>query len=110
MYHENMEDIKILLGKRIKELRLKKGMSQEQLAEMLDIAVRNVSKIECGTNFIRADKIPKLSLALDVTPKELFNFEHLKEHTNLREEIITIMNDNPEKITEIYKVVKAITS
>ncbi len=110
MYHGIMEDIKTLLGKRIKELRLKKGMSQEQLAEMLDIAVRNVSKIECGTNFIRADKIPKLSLALDVTPKELFNFEHLKESQNLKEEIISILDDNPEKITDIYKVVRAITS
>lgn len=105
-----MEDIKILLGKRIKELRLKKGFSQEKLAEMLDIAVRNVSKIECGTNFIRADKIPKLSAALDVSVHELFNFEHLKEKDNLINEIINMLKDNPEKITDVYKVVRAITS
>lgn len=110
MYHKSMEDIKILLGKRIKELRLKKGLSQEQLAEMLDIAVRNVSKIECGTNFIRADKISKLSHALEVSPHELFNFEHLKAKDNLLDEIINILNENPEKITDVYKVVRAITS
>lgn len=105
-----MEDIKILLGKRIKELRLKKGLSQEQLAELVDIAERNISKIECGTNFLRADKIPKLSRALDVQPHELFKFEHLKEKENLLEEIIEILNQNPEKIRDFYKLVKALTS
>lgn len=105
-----MEDIKKLLGKRIKELRLKKGLSQEQLAELVDIAERNISKIECGTNFIRADKISKFSRALEVSPNELFNFEHLKAKDNLLEEIINILNENPEKITDIYKVVRAITS
>jgi len=105
-----MNDIKILLGKRIKELRIKKGFSQEQLAEMLDIAVRNVSKIECGTNFIRADKISKLSNALEVSPQELFNFEHHQTKDNLLDEIVNILQANPEKITDVYKMVRAITS
>ena len=105
-----MEDIKKLLGKRIKELRLKQGLSQEQLAEAVNIAERNISKIECGANFIRADKITKISNALKVPVNELFTFEHLKTQENLLEEIIDTIKQNPEKIPEIYKVIKAITS
>ena len=56
-----MEDIKIIFGKKIKELRIKMKMSQEELAEKIDIAERNLSKIECGKSFIRAEKIAKLA-------------------------------------------------
>lgn len=55
-----MDDIKTLFGKKVKELRIKKKMSQEELAEKIDIAKRNLSKIECGKSFIRAEKIGKL--------------------------------------------------
>ena len=52
-----MKDIKTLFGKKVKELRIKKKLSQEELAEAIDIAERNLSKIECGKSFIRAEKI-----------------------------------------------------
>ncbi len=41
----NSTDIKLLLGKRIKELRKQKGLTQEQLAEKMNIDQRNLSKI-----------------------------------------------------------------
>ena len=110
MYYVGMEDLKKLFGKRIRELRIKKGYSQEQLAEIIDIAERNISKIECGENFPRADKISKIAAALDVVPQELFNFEHLQKGENLLEEITFILKKNPEKITDVYKVVRALTS
>ena len=43
-----MKDIKTLFGKKVKELRIKKKLSQEELAEAIDIAERNLSKIVCG--------------------------------------------------------------
>ena len=48
---ENNVDIKKLLGKRIKELRQRKNLTQEQLAEMIDVGERNLSKIECVNNW-----------------------------------------------------------
>lgn len=36
--------MKELLGKRIKELRTQKQLTQEQLAEMVDMGERNLSK------------------------------------------------------------------
>ena len=70
------ENIKILFGKRLKKLRIKKGLTQEQVAEKLNIAERNISKIECGDNFPRPDKLSKLATILGVTVQDLFNFNH----------------------------------
>ena len=52
-------NMKELLGKRIKELRTQKQLTQEQLAEMVDMGERNLSKIECGINFVSADTLEK---------------------------------------------------
>ena len=64
----NEPDIKKLFGKRIKELRTKQGLTQEQLAEMIEVGERNLSKIECGNVFVKASTIAKLINALQVEP------------------------------------------
>ncbi len=104
-----MENIKKLFGKRLKELRIKKNLSQEELAEKIDIAERNVSKLECGNSFIRAEKIGKLAEALGVTPKDLFDFEHHKDIDDIRKELIDeIMSDdkNVRTLYKLYNVIK----
>jgi len=72
-------DIKILLGKRIKELRKQRGLTQEQLSEKMNINQRNLSKIECGNNFITSDTLSKILFAFEIEPAELFTFEHLNK-------------------------------
>ena len=47
-----MNNIKKLLGKRIKIHREKAKLTQEQLAEKIGINSRSLSLIECGSNFI----------------------------------------------------------
>lgn len=101
-------NIKLLLGKRIKELRNKKGLTQEKLAEMVDIGERNLSKIECGTNFIKADTLSKLLTALDVEARELFNFEHHKNKEVLKQELISSINNDTLDVQLLYKVYKSI--
>lgn len=44
-------NIKKLLGKRIKELRKNKGITQEALSEKAGIDSKHLSRIECGVNF-----------------------------------------------------------
>ena len=104
-----MDDIKVLFGRKVKEYRMKKKLSQEELAEMIDIAERNLSKIECGKSFIRAEKIGKLADALGVKPSDLFDFEHQKDLEEIRDELILkIKNDNKNLRTlyQIYNVIE----
>ena len=71
-----MSELKRQFGIRLKELRIKAGIKQEQLAQKIDIAVRNLSKIETGITFPSSETLEKIIIALDIPPKELFDFEH----------------------------------
>lgn len=66
MNGDNMKDVKILLGKRIKELRKKLNISQQELASMVNVDPRNLSNIECGISF-PSKILFELSKALKVT-------------------------------------------
>ena len=103
-----MDDIKTLFGKKIKELRIKKRLSQEELAEKIDIAERNLSKIECGKSFIRAEKIGRLAEVLGVSPKDLFDFEHQKNISAIREELIDEIKSNDKNLRLLYQIYKII--
>lgn len=59
------------IGKRIKELRKRKGMTQEQLAAGLNISFQSVSKWETGLTMPDLTMIPGLTRLLDVTADDL---------------------------------------
>lgn len=67
-------DIKILVGKRVKELRNKLGVSQEELADMAELDRTYITSIERGKRNISIVNIEKLATALRVTLSEFFNF------------------------------------
>ena len=100
--------MKKLFGKRIKALRQSKGLTQEKLAEILGIGERNLSKIECGVNFVSSETLEKLSSALNVPIKDLFDFDHLNEDTLKKEELISSIQNNIIDIDLLYKIYLAI--
>ncbi len=89
-------NIKKLLGRRIKEIRLSKNITQQQLAEMIDIDQRSMSAIECGTNFPTKNLL-KIANSLGVELKELFDYEHLEI-------------DDSQKINQISKLLYNLSS
>lgn len=101
-------DLKKKIGKRIKEIRKQKGLSQEQFAEMIDLAQNTLSYIETGNHFCSAETLGRIITALEVEPNELFDFGHQKEHTELISEINKMLSGNPEKVREIYKIIRAV--
>lgn len=67
-------DIKVLVGKRVKELRNRLGVSQEELADLAGLDRTYITSVECGKRNISIVNIEKLSIALKVSLKEFFNF------------------------------------
>ena len=67
-------DVKILVGKRVKELRNKLGISQEELADLAELDRTYITSVEYGRRNISIVNIEKLANALKVTLKEFFNF------------------------------------
>ena len=47
-------------GENLKKLRKQKGLSQAQLAEIIGMSAKNITKIETGKSFPRAENINKL--------------------------------------------------
>lgn len=103
--------IKQEFGKKIKRMRINRGLTQEELAEAVDLSQRAMSGIETGENFVSAETIDKLVDALNTSMEELFATDHLKEGTELRKEIDRKLDslgvDSP-KLIMIYNVIKSI--
>lgn len=55
------------LGKRIKEQRLKKHLTQERLGEIVNVATSNISHIERATTQVSLPSLVKIANALDTT-------------------------------------------
>ena len=72
-----MKTTRELLGARIKELRKRRRLTQENLAERVNLATRYVSLIEVGRSSPSLETIESLTGALQVKVKDLFDFSHL---------------------------------
>lgn len=70
-----MEDIYEKLGKRIKYLREKIGISQQRLAELLGVSRPTVSQIENGERKISAQELIQLSKIFNLTVDNLLDLE-----------------------------------
>ena len=59
------------LGRRMKEQRLKKHLTQEKLGEIVNVATSNISHIERATTQVSLPTLVKIANALDVTLDQL---------------------------------------
>lgn len=98
-----MDNIKILLGKRIKELRQKRQYTQEKLAEMANIEIPSLSNIENGKNYPNHETLYKLATALNVRPFELFIFEYYQNSAQMLKEMTGFMEKDDELVRKMYK-------
>lgn len=76
--HSSDEDIKLLFGRRLRELRLARNLSQEALAEEANLDRTYISSCERGQRNVSLANIHRLAAALQVAPEDL-----LKRPTNL---------------------------
>lgn len=105
---EDNTDIKKLLGKRIKELREHKNLTQEKLAEKIGIGQRNLSKIECGNNFVTSETLSKIMSALDVDAKDLFDFNHKNNKEILKRELFEAIKYEKVDIELMYRFYQSV--
>ena len=86
-------NIKILFGKKIKELRKKYNYTQAKLAELVAVDDKHISCIENGKNFPSPELIDRLANAFKVDPKDLFEFYHLQTPECIKNDLIEIINN-----------------
>lgn len=70
-YGRMATDICVRFGRRLKQIREKKGLKQVELAEHTGIARTYISKVENGRTEICLRRIEELAIALDMKAWEL---------------------------------------
>jgi transcriptional regulator with XRE-family HTH domain len=109
MEGEVMKTTKQLLGARIKELRKMRAMSQEKLADIVDLDPKYVSFIECGRNAPSLETMESIARALEVEIKDLFEFAHLQAGGIKAEEIEKLLvGADEEKKRTLMKIIRAV--
>ncbi|WP_312151036.1 helix-turn-helix domain-containing protein [Paenibacillus odorifer] len=74
-----MADFLMLVGARIKQLRIQKGLSQAKLAEMADLQDTYIGGVERGKRNISLNSLEKIMSALEADPSEALKFGRLDD-------------------------------
>ena len=101
-------NIKKKFGKRLRELRISKNLTQEKFSESIGIQPENYSRIENGLSFPKPDNMEKIASILGTDLKELFEFEHFSDIDFIKERLQQKLSsdDNTARLT--YKFLKSI--
>lgn len=102
----NDKDIRKIFGNSVTDLRTQKGLTQEQLAELLELSPHTVTRIETGKTFVSCKVIAQLCDIFGVAPNVLFTPKlHIlyEEHINYKKEIIKLLPGLKEdRLKELY--------
>ena len=74
VYGVDTDTLRRYFGQKLRQLRKHSNMTQEDLAEILDISVEHVSLLERGISGASFDTLAKLTEAFGVSVKDLFDF------------------------------------
>ena len=104
-----MSEIKKLLGKRIREVRILRNLTQEDLSELTDIGASSISKIESGHFHPTDENLEKIAKALKIEPYKLYMFNHQKDTRELIEDLGNILKcATDDEIKLVHRVVTSI--
>lgn len=64
-----------LLGQNIKKYREKKALSQNKLAELVELSREHIGSVETGNDYLSLRKLFEIADILEVSVKNLVNFD-----------------------------------
>ena len=73
-------EFQLLLGQRVKTIRLQKKLSLRKLAQRCDLDYSDIGKYEKGEINLQLSTIFQLAYGLQLHPKELFDFDFEWKH------------------------------
>ena len=98
-----------IIGMRLKQARMDKQLTQEKLAEELDVSVAYISRIERGSTSLNLKRLSELCSLLGISEGEVLNGASSDSHSYLNSAFSDLLKNCPaEKIDLIYNVAKVI--
>lgn len=100
-----------LIGERIKESRLKKKLTQENLAEKLGISTAFLSRLERGSSQINLKRLVEVCTILDTNPGHLLTGVNQKSNSYLNREFEEILKSCPkDRLKMVYEIIKVVVN
>lgn len=98
-----------IIGQRLKKARIKKKLTQENLAEELDISVAFLSRVERGLSHINLKRLGQICGILGISEGEILNGTSSNSEQYLISEFNEVMKKaSPEQQQLIYKLAKTV--
>ena len=102
-------NLKEKLGQNIKKYRKLNNVTQEKLAEIVDMEINSISSIERGIYMPAPENLVKLASALNVKISYLFNFDDELSCDDCKSEIISnldLLKNDKAKLNIVNTFVK----
>lgn len=98
-----------VIGQRIKQARLAKNYTQDELSEKIDVSVAFLSRVERGNSHINLKRLNQLCNLLDVSEGYILNGAASDSENYLTKEFNDLLrNCTADKQRLIYKIAKII--
>lgn len=98
-----------LIGERIRAERMKAGISQDKLAEKIDIATAYISRIERGLAIINLKRLAQIAKALEVPLSSLVSDTTKESENYLSKEFQEVLSQcSGDKQRLIYNIAKVV--
>lgn len=111
-----MSDILRLVGKRIRDIRKQKGLSQEQLGEKAGVHFSYIGGVERAEKNISLINLEKIAEALEVSVYELFYYAkaqidfRTEKDSEVQQIFTLLLNQNEANIRKARKLLEQIFS
>ncbi len=98
-----------VIGERLKKARKDKHLTQEQLAEKIDVSIAFLSRVERGSSQINLKRLSQICQILEVTEGDILNGASSKSTKYLNSEFADLLkNCSSEKQKLIYDIARVI--
>ena len=100
-----------IIGQRLKKARKEKNLTQEELAEKIDVSIAFLSRIERGSSQINLKRLSQICEILGITEGEILNGVSNNSTKYLDNEFSSLLKDcSADKQKLIYDIAKVIAN
>ena len=105
-------DIDKNFGKILRDFRIKKGMTQEQLSEKLGISLKYISRIENGNNGVKTQTLINYMNILGITPNTLYasfiDNQEIVKNMKICEKLSTLSEEKKDFLNSLIDLLQAL--
>ena len=99
-------NLKQSFGRKLQEIRIARGLTQEQLAEQINKSLGTIAKIESGSRYPKPETLEALKKVLKCSYKDFYDFEETSKfsvNNNMLYELNNLNNAGKNLLLQISK-------